>query len=99
VKVGDAVQLRHVPGHPNRCLRIFDVPKDFIPDVGKAQKSGLKRSDIQQELRFRKVIDKLWAGEIGVVLEFQDDLVRILTPRGVPGWLNPEGLEVLSETR
>ena len=97
MRYGDLVKIRHVVGHKNECLRIWDIPKDIMPNIGEAQRKGLKWSDVKHQVRFREVIDKIWAGEIGVVLEIQDDFAQILTPRGVAGWLYSDGLEVVSE--
>lgn len=100
MKIGDAVRLRHIAGnHPNRCLRIYNIPRDVMPNVPEAQRAGLKWSDISSSMQFKRVIDKLWDEEIGVILEFgvdpEGDQVRILSPRGIPGWLNRDSLELV----
>ena len=92
MKRGTAVRMRIIPSHKNECLRVYDIPYHIVPHPNN---SSVTWSQISDEMRFKKVIDKFYPGEIGVVLDTHEELVQVLTPRGISGWLNSNTIETI----
>ena len=61
--------------------------------TGKAKPT--ERDILNKIHKVKKNVDKLWAGEFGIVLQTKQDLVQVLSPRGISGWMNASGIEIL----
>jgi hypothetical protein len=74
LRPGDLVTNAVVENHGGRCHRLYDMlPEQQVIEVGRIVLS--------------RVIDKLWHGEVGLVVEVSGDRVLVLTSRGKQGWI------------
>lgn len=72
--VGELIVTRPIPNHGGQAYRVHNL--------------NPRRGGTETWLRYR-MVDKLWHGEVAVVLEVDrvHGYVRICTPRGVEGWI------------
>ena len=80
MKPGDLVTLKIIPNHHRDCCRIFNIPNSM--------------EKLESGWIYSTFVDKLFTGEVGVVVELRSDLhkVRILSPRGILGWCTEDNL-------
>ena len=80
MKPGDLTIGKKIPRNLGKCYRIYNV-------------IGIDPT----RMIYPEVVDKLYHGELAFVIETCDEKkrVRILTPRGIIGWILVDLLEVV----
>ena len=79
---GDSIRVLSTPNHHNDLHRVYDIP-------GKYQWVG-------QSIIPRRFIFKVPGGTLGVILEVQDEQLKVLFHGGSIGWIKSELVEVVT---
>ena len=84
ITIGDLVRTRRTENHGSTCYRLYDS----------AQKQA---QIIDDKIIYTKMVEKIFHDEVGLVLEVQYDIdkARVLSPRGIPGWISILNLELI----
>ena len=78
---GDSVRVLSVKNHHNDLHRVYDIP-------GKYQWIG-------QSIVPRRFIFKVPGGTLGVILDVQDEQLKVLFHGGSIGWIKSDLIEVV----
>ena len=80
---GDIVTTLPIPNNAGTCFRVYDMTEKVLIVDGRVMGN--------------RMIDKFYHGEIAIVLESDDSWTRILTMRGIAGWIRTSNIRSIEE--